>query len=304
MMTVIQSVLPISLALIAGYIMGLAMPERVSRTITNKISTLVLALLFVIGFEFGEIFHSSSDILKVLRTATMLSIMTTIAPCLIIILFEKTSTGEKHTSKSSHHAWPLVKECLLPLLMVATGAFIYFIKSSFVSEDIPMISSNSLLTALIVMVGMDLKMIKLEKQWLSFTVVMIPFMVILGSLIGGVLYSITTGQSLSISLALSSGFGWFTLSSALVGNKLGQLHGSMALMTDLFRELIAIVLIYSIGKLRPKLAIGSAGATALDSTLPIIKQGCSDSEIPLALVSGFMLTILSPLFISFFLGLT
>ncbi|WP_235801967.1 lysine exporter LysO family protein [Halopseudomonas pelagia] len=141
----------------------------------------------------------------------------------------------------------------------------------------------------------------LDARWFSRSTLAVPAFVVVGSLLGAMVASWITGESLKTSFALSSGFGWFTLSSVLIGDTLGQTYGTMALMTDLFRELLAIVLLYAIGRHDPQVSIGSAGATALDSTLPIIKQACSPDAVPMALVSGFLLTILAPVFITFFL---
>ena len=40
----------------------------------------------------------------------------------------------------------------------------------------------------------------------------------------------------------------------------------------------------------------------MDSSLPIIKQACSPSVIPMAMVSGFLLTLLAPFMMSLFLA--
>ncbi|MBO9706153.1 MAG: LysO family transporter, partial [Arthrobacter sp.] len=52
------------------------------------------------------------------------------------------------------------------------------------------------------------------------------------------------------------------------------------------------------GSSHPHAGIGSAGATALDSTLPIIKQACSPEAVPTAMVSGLILTVLAPIAIT------
>lgn len=121
-------------------------------------------------------------------------------------------------------------------------------------------------------------------------------------MVGGTIAAWLTGETMQVSLALSSGFGWFTLSSVLVGDALGQTYGTMALMTDLLRELLAIVVLYALGRHLPQMGIGSAGATAMDSTLPIIKQACSPDVVPVAVVSGFLLTLLAPVLIAAFLA--
>ncbi len=57
-----------------------------------------------------------------------------------------------------------------------------------------------------------------------------------------------------------------------------QLHsaelGGIALLTDLFREIVAIFLMYTMGWRFPRPAISSAGATSMDATLAMVKQSC------------------------------
>ena len=74
-------------------------------------------------------------------------------------------------------------------------------------------------------------------------------------------------------MAISSGFGWYSLSGII----LTQLHsaeiGTIAFLTNIFRELITVVSIPFIAKyLNDYTAIAPAGATSMDSTLPIISK--------------------------------
>ena len=71
---------------------------------------------------------------------------------------------------------------------------------------------------------------------------------------------------------------------------------------DLFRELVAILLMYVIGQRWAEIAIGTGGATTMDTTLPIVKQTCPPAALPLALVSGFFLTLLAPITMNLFLA--
>jgi hypothetical protein len=107
---------------------------------------------------------------------------------------------------------------------------------------------------------------------------------------------------LKAGLALSSGYGWFSLSSVMVAEALGKAYGTMALSIDLLRELLAFVILYALGRWWPLVGLAAAGATAMDSSLPIIKQACSPSVIPMAMVSGFLLTLLAPFMMSLFLA--
>ena len=44
------------------------------------------------------------------------------------------------------------------------------------------------------------------------------------------------------------------------------------------------------------------GATAMDATLPIVKLTCPENTIHHAIISGFALSVLSPVFLALFLG--
>ena len=104
-------------------------------------------------------------------------------------------------------------------------------------------------------------------------------------------------------LALASGFGWYSLSAILVGDQLGPAFGGVAFFNDLARELLAFVLIpLTIARMAP-LAIGYGGATSMDFALPVIQQHGGVACVPIAVVSGFVLSLLSPPLILLFLSL-
>ena len=57
----------------------------------------------------------------------------------------------------------------------------------------------------------------ISRSWLAPKVLIIPLLVMIGSMIAGVILSVITGEQLAVALALSTGFGWFSLSGALAG---------------------------------------------------------------------------------------
>ncbi len=298
-MKIFFALLPIILALGVGYALGKILPSRINIKLIKSISPLVLCMLFLLGFEFGEIIFSAKSLASVLKNAMIFSILTTLIPAVLLLLLKDFQNTKKHEKFSFKTALPALKESFMALGACFLGALLFVLQNNF-EFHLALPESADLLLVLILLVGLDLTQIDLDKKYLTYNMILIPFLVVLGSLIGGVLASYVSDESLKISLALSSGFGWFTLSSVLLSDAYGVEYGSMALLTDLFRELIAIVLLYFLGQKRPKLAIGASGATALDSTLPIIKQTCSSNYIPTALFSGFVLTVLAPIFITIF----
>ncbi|MFB9887251.1 lysine exporter LysO family protein [Balneatrix alpica] len=146
--------------------------------------------------------------------------------------------------------------------------------------------------------GIPLKQILLNPQGL-----IIALAVIGSSLLAGLLMAPYLQLSWNQSLALASGFGWYSLSAILIGEGMGPVWGGAAFFNDLARELVALLLIPILIRRAPPMAIGYGGATAMDFTLPIIQKSGGMSCVPVAIVSGFILSLSSPLLILFFLSL-
>ena len=199
-------------------------------------------------------------------------------------------------------AWPPLREALIALGMVALGALLFLAQQRLGLESLALPSSNAFLLLMIGIIGADLAQIRLSRQWVSPAMLALPGLVVVGSMLGGALVAWLVDVPLKAGLALSSGYGWFSLSSVMVAEALGKAYGTMALSIDLLRELLAFVILYAVGRWWPLVGLAAAGATAMDSSLPIIKQVCSPSVIPMAMVSGFLLTLLAPFMMSLFLA--
>jgi len=146
--------------------------------------------------------------------------------------------------------------------------------------------------------GMPLRQILLNRHGLTIAVTLAA-----SSLAGGLLAAPLLALAWNEGLALAAGFGWYSLSGILIGDGLGARLGGVAFFNDLLRELAAFVLIPLTIRHHAPLAIGYGGATAMDFTLPVIQQHGGVACVPVAVVSGFLLSLLSPPLILFFLSL-
>lgn len=310
-MQALISVLPILIALTVGYLSSkFLLPGKLVSRLISLISPLVWALLFLIGAEFGEVVSSLDAVGYVLKISSLIAIATTVLPCMLLlgltILTGKKNAGWAQNAPARfdmHAAAAPLKECFIALLMVALGV-LFNLARAHAETTIGRLwlpSSNGMLMVLITLVGLDLSNIKIGRNWISWNVLSVPIAVVVGSILGAYAVYFVTGEDIRLLLALSTGFGWFTLSSVLIGGLSGDIHGATALLADLGRELLAIILLYLAGGYQPKVGIAAAGATALDSTLPIVRQTCHSDTLPIALMSGFILTVLAPFFITFFL---
>ncbi|WP_275286325.1 lysine exporter LysO family protein [Halomonas elongata] len=146
--------------------------------------------------------------------------------------------------------------------------------------------------------GMPLRQILLNRFGLAIASVLAA-----SSLIGGLLAAPLLDLRWNEGLAMAAGFGWYSLSGILIGDQLGPLLGGIAFLNDLIRELVAFVLIPLVIQRHAALAIGYGGATSMDFTLPVIQQHGGVACVPVAVVSGFILSLLSPPLILFLLTL-
>lgn len=138
----------------------------------------------------------------------------------------------------------------------------------------------------------------------GYLLLVVPASIVAGSLAGGLVTGLIIGMPQNLSLSISAGFGWYSLSGIL----LTQLHsaeiGTIAFLTNVMRELIAIISIPLIAKyLNHYTAIAPAGATSMDTTLPIISRATTPEIVVIAFINGALLSTLVPVLVPFLYGL-
>jgi len=146
--------------------------------------------------------------------------------------------------------------------------------------------------------GLSLRRLLMNRQGLGIALALATSSLMAGLVLAPVL-EIPWHQS----LALVSGFGWYSLSGIVIGDALGPAWGGVAFLNDVLREIIALALIPLVINARPAMAIGYGGATAMDFTLPVIRSSGGLACVPVAIASGFLLSLLSPVLMGVFLSL-
>jgi uncharacterized membrane protein YbjE (DUF340 family) len=134
---------------------------------------------------------------------------------------------------------------------------------------------------------------------INWKIALVPLATVAGTFLGTALFSLLTPSlSLAESLAVGAGFGYYSLSSVMISQAHSETLGVVALLANLIRELatllLAPLLARYVGHLAP---IAAAGATALDTTLPIIIRTSGKEYGVVAVFSGLVLTVLAPVFL-------
>ncbi len=140
--------------------------------------------------------------------------------------------------------------------------------------------------------GMDREsMAKMKK--LGFRILAFPFAVALGSVLGGFVGGLILGN-VTASMAVSAGYGWYTLAGPMMAQLFGAEWGALGFTVNFLRELLTITTISLTVKIDKYAPIASGGATTMDTTLPIIMRYCGSDTLITAFSSGFILSIMAP----------
>lgn len=189
------------------------------------------------------------------------------------------------------------------LLGLALGG-IDLVPSAIVESDL----GNYLLYLLLFLVGLsvgnDRDTIRGFRQ-LSPRLLALPFLTIIGSMCGGVVAALLLGQSLYEMLAVSQGLAYYSLSSILITEKLGITLGAIALFSNVFRELLTLLLAPLLVKyLGPLAPIAAGGATTMDVSLPAILNASGKEYLVPAIYHGFVCDFSVPIFVTLFIELS
>ena len=139
----------------------------------------------------------------------------------------------------------------------------------------------------------------------------------MGTIVGTLLFSATASLLLSQwsvfdCMAVGSGFAYYSLSSILItqfktpsiGLQLATELGTIALLANIFREMMALLGTPLIQKYFGRLApISAAGVNSMDVVLPVITRYSGKEMIPIAIVHGILIDMSVPFFVSLFCNL-
>lgn len=173
--------------------------------------------------------------------------------------------------------------------------------------------STYILYALMLQVGISLGCndnLKRIVRGFDFRLLLIPLSTIVGTLLFSAAASLLLSKwSVSDCMAVGSGFAYYSLSSLLitqlkeasVGVQIASELGTIALLTNIFRELMALIgapwFRKHFGSLAP---VSAAGVNSMDVVLPTITRLSGKEMIPVAILHGILLDMSVPFFVTFF----
>ena len=298
------------IALAAGILWGVKTRLISARLLNRFIFITLYLLVFSIGFRIGRTEEVTSSFARGGLRALLYALATvggTIAALLIIFSLASrraVARGSRRVSLDASHdtlvrlEWKILKDPLRLLAVLVLGCAIGFtpVLPGYRGD----VFTTWVLYGLLVLIGISVSRSGISiKDTLSHPdLLFLPAGTIAGSLAGGLLLAVLLHQRPGEALAISSGFGWYSLSGVLLAELGDPTLGAVAFLTNMFREVIALLLIPLLARSPyPHIGIGVAGATSVDVTLPLIEMSCGPRSVPLALSSGGVLCLCVPVLV-------
>lgn len=195
-----------------------------------------------------------------------------------------------------------MKSSFIILCCFITGillAYYRYVPDIFLTHDY----SNYILPIMMFFVGIgiggDIKSLYVPIKKYKIKIMLIPLATIFGSIIITALISPLFDITTKETIAIGSGFGYYSLSAIFLNKLAGYEIGMMALISNMTREITALLFIPILARYCGKLApISAAGATSIDTTLPIIAKSCGEQFIVISIFHGILVDISVPVIIS------
>ena len=198
-----------------------------------------------------------------------------------------------------------MKEAIVSLAVFAGGTTLgRFVPGGGWIQVLPTLSLLVLTFVVGVDMGRDRSYIA-EVRRHSVWVFALPVLVAIGSLLSAslavfFLRDITLRQSLLV----SAGLGYYSLASVLIAAHYSAALGSIALLSNILREIMTLLLAPLLVRYFGTTSVIAAGAaTAMDATLPTIRRVGGPSAVYPALVTGMVLTLAVPFLLTLLIKL-
>lgn len=282
---------------------GFALPCRQDwvKLAERALNYLVFLILIVIGIELGLVEDLSQKVDEIAIYLSTLIALTISSGLVALWLFDRLYPIAQSTQTPSQKTAISLHGSLAQIGCLAVG----FLLAKFLPTSLlpPRNSTTILLMALLFLVGISLKGsgVTLKEAMLNKRGLQISIIFIIVTLLSGVIFALIFADvSLAKGLALSSGFGWYSLSGTVMTDAYGAVWGSVALLNDLIREILALIFIPWVMRHSASAAIGLGGVTSLDFTLPTLTASGGTKIIPIVISFGFITNVISPILMVFF----
>ena len=193
-----------------------------------------------------------------------------------------------------------IKSSVIICLMVICGMLLgYFVLPQLMPpKRFEEISGNLLVIGLCIMLGsvgfsmgLDGSIVRVLRG-AGLGVVLVPVFSVLGSLLAGVVYSFLTPMTLREGLAISAGFGWYTMAPSVISGAGHAVAGAVSFLHNVLRETAGLIFLPLIAsKIGYIEAITIPGTASTDLCLPLVEKYCNPETMAYSFCTGMLMCL-------------
>ena len=282
--------------------------------VDKLMSLSVYALVLLMGLRMGADEEVTSSLGSIGIQALFVTVLTAAGSMLGAFAVRKLL----HIDRHAHPAGAVVNEAeavhenadvsgakmsFIILLMVVVGMLLGDLVIRRVCTDLPAFQSRSgdyLVVGLCIMLGLigfsmglDGSIARILRN-AGLGVILVPIFAVLGTLLGGAVYAALSPMTLREGLAISAGFGWYTMAPSVIASAGHTMASAVSFLHNVLREMLGIILLPVIaGKIGYIEAITIPGTASTDVCLPIVEQVCNSETVAYSFCTGMLMCITS-----------
>lgn len=297
-------------------VVGYLLRQWPQRWVSRMLTLSIWVMLLFIGIEVGGNEMLTRSLGQLGAEALLITMLTTLCCCIGAMIMwrciqpkdeQQVRKAERSSTRrfSLRGLWTTMHESIIIFVCFAGGCVMgYFGADNYLPEQASFYSLCVLLMCVGFGIGQNDEL-RRNFRHIKKGFVLMPIITIAGTWIGALLTALLiTDRSPADWLAVSSGFGYYSLSSMLITEMRNVELGTVALMYNVLREvttlLFAPLLLRLFGPLAP---ISLGGATTADTTLPIISRICGTQFVPIAIFHGLIVDLCVPFLVPLFCSL-
>lgn len=307
----------IILMMLCGMVLGYVCRNVVAMGwLKHLITGLIWLLLLVLGLEVGSNARIVDSLLTLGGESLLLALGATLGSVLLAkVLWQWVCRVESQKSENVSQNLEIDASSTLSALKGSAVIVAFFVAGVMLSRQglvtmqpdeskIGYIALAGLMTAVGLSIGSDPNTIKRFAS-LNPRLALLPVLTIVGTLAGAAAVSLVLPhRSLTDCLAVGSGMGYYSLSSIFITEYRGAELGTVALLSNIVREIIALLmaplLVSWFGRLA---AISAGGATTMDTTLPVITRVSGKEMVVVSIFHGFITDFSVPFMVTLWCSL-
>lgn len=302
--------------MLGGIALGYICRNRTMGWVKHLITGLIWLLLLVLGLEVGSNGRVMDSLLTLGGESLLLALGATLGSVLLAkALWQWVNRVEKRKNDDATENVEIDASSTLSALKGSVVIVAFFVMGVMLSRfglvtmhpdgnNIGYLALASLMTAVGLSIGSDPNTMK-RFATINRRLALLPLLTIAGTLAGSAIVSLVLPhRTLSDCMAVGSGMAYYSLSSIFITEYRGAELGTVALLSNIAREIIALLmaplLVRWFGRLA---AIAAGGATTMDTTLPVITRVSGKEMVVVSIFHGFITDFSVPFLVTFWCSL-